>query len=122
MHLLSLAIFIVCAISATLSDRTFRLTNQCDQTIWFGIQGQPLIYSGSVEVGAGSFQDINVPEGWVRKSSFACFSFIVFMQNIDEWTFLGANWMPMDLVSNAMESVVNRQRHLSNSHSTERMT
>jgi hypothetical protein len=47
--------------------RVFRINNQCDQNLWFGIQGRPLIYSGGFDVEAHSTKDINVPDGWVRK-------------------------------------------------------
>lgn len=66
--------FIVFAwvIPAVLSERTFRINNQCNQKLWFGIQGQPLIYSGGFDVEAHATKDIRVPDGWVREcvSSF----------------------------------------------------
>jgi hypothetical protein len=65
MFLSSFTIIFVCIVSTTVSDRTFRITNNCDQNIWLGIQGQPLIYNGGLEVDAHSAKDINVPDGWV---------------------------------------------------------
>lgn len=60
-------IFFTFIIATTLSDRTFRINNQCSEEIWLGIQGQPLIYSGGVDVDAGSTREISVPDGWVRE-------------------------------------------------------
>jgi hypothetical protein len=60
-------IIFTCAIPTILSARTFRINNQCDQKIWLGIQGQPLIYSGGFDVDAHSRKDISVPDGWVRE-------------------------------------------------------
>ncbi len=65
MGLSSFAIIFVCVVSTTLSDRTFRITNNCDQKLWFGIQGNPLIYGGGFEVDSGSSINLNVPNGWV---------------------------------------------------------
>jgi hypothetical protein len=65
MGFLSLAVIFVCVVSTTVSARTFRITNKCDQKLWFGIQGQPLIYGGGFEVNSGSAVDLNVPDGWV---------------------------------------------------------
>jgi len=39
-------IIFICALPTILSTRTFRINNQCDQNIWFGIYGKPLIYQG----------------------------------------------------------------------------
>ncbi|CAF1103904.1 unnamed protein product [Rotaria sordida] len=58
-------IIFICASPTLWAARTFRLNNQCGQKIWLGIQGQPLIYSGGVEVEARSTKDISVPDGWV---------------------------------------------------------
>ncbi|CAF3140626.1 unnamed protein product [Rotaria sp. Silwood2] len=58
-------IIFTCVIPTLCVARTFRINNQCNQNIWLGIQGQPLIYSGGVEVGARSTKDINVPDKWV---------------------------------------------------------
>lgn len=58
-------IFLAFILPPTLSDRTFRLNNQCNEKIWLGIQGQPLIYSGGVDIDAGSTKEITVPDGWV---------------------------------------------------------
>lgn len=60
-------IIFTCIISSLLSERTFRINNQCGQKLWFGIQGQPLIYSGGFDVDARSTKDINVPDGWIRE-------------------------------------------------------
>ena len=54
-------------IRTILSARTFRINNQCNQKLWIGIQGQPLIYSDGFDVEARSTRDISVPDGWVRK-------------------------------------------------------
>lgn len=60
------------SVLATLSSaRTVRINNQCDQKLWFGIQGKPLIYSGGFDVAARSTKDISVPDGWVREYAFA---------------------------------------------------
>jgi hypothetical protein len=58
-------IILICIVSATLSARTFRITNKCDQKIWLGMQGQPLIYNGGFEINARSMKTISVPDGWV---------------------------------------------------------
>jgi hypothetical protein len=65
MSLSSFAIIFVCVVSTTLSDRTFRITNNCDQKLWIGIQGNPLIYGGGVEVDSRSSINLNVPNKWV---------------------------------------------------------
>ncbi len=59
------AMIFICVVSTTLSERTFRITNNCDQKLWPGIDGQPLIYGGGFEVDAGSTKNINVPDTWV---------------------------------------------------------
>jgi hypothetical protein len=64
MAILSLSVIFICCIS-TLSARTFRITNNCDQKLWFGIQGQPLVYNGGFEVNARSAMNLNIPDGWV---------------------------------------------------------
>ncbi|CAF0979284.1 unnamed protein product [Rotaria sp. Silwood1] len=58
-------IIFICTIPTILSARIFRINNQCDQKLWFGTQGKPLIYSGGFEVNARSTKDISVPDGWV---------------------------------------------------------
>ncbi|CAF4268641.1 unnamed protein product [Rotaria sp. Silwood2] len=58
-------IIFTCVIPTLCVARTFRINNQCNQNIWLGIQGQPLIYSGGVEVDARSTKDISVPDAWV---------------------------------------------------------
>ena len=65
----SFAIIFLCVVSTTLSARTFRIKNNCDQKLWFGVQGQPLIYNGGFEVNARSSINIKVPDGWVCISS-----------------------------------------------------
>jgi hypothetical protein len=60
-------IIFICALPTILSARNFRINNQCDQKIWLGIQGQPLIHSGGFDVDAHSIKDISVPDGWVRE-------------------------------------------------------
>ena len=65
MHLLTHCFLIALAISAALSARTFRISNRCNQKLWFGVQGNPLIYSGGFEVEAGASRDLSVPDGWV---------------------------------------------------------
>ena len=65
MHrLLINCIFIVLTVSTT-SARIFKITNRCNQKLWFGIQGNPLIYNGGFDVDAGSSKDLTVPDGWV---------------------------------------------------------
>ncbi len=61
-------------IPTILSARTFHINNQCNQKLWLGIQGQPLIYSGGFAVNAGSAIDISVPNGWVKKYALRHFS------------------------------------------------
>lgn len=56
-------------IPTLLAARTFRINNRCNQKLWFGIQGQPLIYSGGFDVDAGSTKDISVPDGWVKTNT-----------------------------------------------------
>ncbi len=78
-------IILIYVIPTILSARTFRINNQCDQKLWFGIQGNPLIYSGGFDVEARSTKDISVPDGWVRKyispkNFLFCLEFI--LQNI----------------------------------------
>jgi hypothetical protein len=58
-------IIFTCALPTILLARTFRINNQCEQNLWFGIQGQPLIYSGGFDVNSRSTRDISVPDGWV---------------------------------------------------------
>jgi hypothetical protein len=60
-------IIIMYVVPTIMCARTFRINNQCNQKLWFGIQGQPLIYSGGFEVDAHSTKDISVPDGWVRR-------------------------------------------------------
>jgi len=60
-------IIFACAIPIILSARTFRINNQCDQKIWLGIQGNPLIYSGVLDIEARSTKDISIPDKWVRE-------------------------------------------------------
>lgn len=60
-------VILICIIPIVLSARTFRINNQCSQKIWLGIDGNPLIYSGGLEIGARSTRDISVPDNWVRK-------------------------------------------------------
>ena len=67
MGLFSIIIVLICAISSTSSARIFRITNQCNQKLWFGIQGNPLIYSGGFDVDARSSKDLSVPDGWVME-------------------------------------------------------
>jgi len=57
-------IVFACFIPTIVLGRVFRINNQCDQKLWFGIQGQPLIHSGGFDVEAHSTKDINVPDGW----------------------------------------------------------
>jgi hypothetical protein len=64
MALLSLIAIFLC-VASTVSARTFRITNNCDQKLWFGVQGQPLIYGGGFEVNSRSSMNLNVPDGWV---------------------------------------------------------
>ena len=61
--------FALRAVSTTSSARTFRITNRCDQMLWLGIQGKPLIYNGGFNVNAQSSKDISVPDGWVSLKS-----------------------------------------------------
>ncbi|CAF3747141.1 unnamed protein product [Rotaria sp. Silwood1] len=65
MGLALFAIIFACVVSITLSARTFRITNNCDQKLWFGVQGQPLIYGGGFEVNSRSSINLAVPDGWV---------------------------------------------------------
>jgi hypothetical protein len=65
MAILSLTVIFLCVVSTTVSARIFRLTNNCDQKLWFGIQGQPLVYGGGVEVNSRATMDLNIPDGWV---------------------------------------------------------
>lgn len=60
-------VFVVLGILPTIvSSRIFRINNRCNQKLWMGIQGQPLVYSGGFDVNAGSTRDITVPDGWVK--------------------------------------------------------
>lgn len=63
-------IIFLCVLPAIVSARVFRINNQCNQKIWFGLDGKPLIYSGGFEVEAGSIKEINVPNKWVRALYF----------------------------------------------------
>ena len=65
MYSSTFTIICVCLVSLTLSDRTFKITNNCNQKIWIGLQGNPLIYNGGFEVDARSAKDIKVPDKWV---------------------------------------------------------
>ena len=62
-------IIVTLIIPTLLAARTFRINNQCNQKLWFGIQGQPLIYSGGFDVDARSIKDISVPDGWVKHNT-----------------------------------------------------
>lgn len=65
-------------IPTLLAARTFRINNQCNQKLWFGIQGQPLIYAGGFDVEARSVKDISVPDGWVREDVLQyCFKLFI---------------------------------------------
>jgi hypothetical protein len=64
-------IIFLCVVSTTLSARTFRITNNCNQKIWLGVQGKPLIYNGGFKVNARSTKMITVPDRWV------CLSFSI---------------------------------------------
>ena len=69
MAILSLIVFL-CAAPTIVSARTFRITNNCDQKLWFGVQGQPLVYGGGFEVNARASINLNIPDGWV---SLVCY-------------------------------------------------
>ena len=71
MGFLSIIVVVVCVVSITSAARTFRITNRCNQKLWIGIQGNPLIYNGGFDVNARSSKDIRVPDGWViEKKTF----------------------------------------------------
>lgn len=76
---ISFTIIIICTISATTSERTFRVTNNCNQKLWFGIQGQPLLYGGGFEVNTRSSIDLKIPDGWVCLLNIYIFCFIISM-------------------------------------------
>jgi hypothetical protein len=65
MSLYSLTIIVICVISTTLSARQFRITNNCNQKIWMGVQGKPLVKNGGFVVNARASVNIDVPDGWV---------------------------------------------------------
>jgi hypothetical protein len=71
MSLYSLTIIVVCVISTTSSARTFRITNNCNQKIYMGVQGKPLVKNGGFVVNARGSVDISVPDGWVCTSYFS---------------------------------------------------
>ena len=66
------------------SARTIRINNQCDQKLWFGIQGRPLIYSGGFDVEPHSTKDISVPDQWVREYILVLFSHSFYRRKADE--------------------------------------
>jgi hypothetical protein len=83
-------------IPTIVSARTFRINNQCNQKLWFGIQGQPLIYSGGFDVDAGSTKEISVPDGWVKE--YALRHFLIWTRSyfskhyiVGQWTYLATN-------------------------------
>ena len=61
----SISILFLCVAATTVSARIFRISNNCDQKLWFGIQGQPLVYGGGFEVESRSSKDLTIPDGWV---------------------------------------------------------
>jgi hypothetical protein len=65
MHLSSFILIFVCALCTTVLGRTFNITNNCNQKIWLGIQGNPLIQNGGFEVNAHASKKIDVPDKWV---------------------------------------------------------
>lgn len=58
----------LCFVSVVFTKRTFKITNNCNQKIWLGIQGQPLINNGGLEINARSSRNIDVPDKWVGKN------------------------------------------------------
>jgi hypothetical protein len=61
----SFTIIIVCVTLTTLWARTFCITNNCDQKIWFGVQGELWINNGRFEINTRSSTNIDVPDEWV---------------------------------------------------------
>ncbi len=62
---LNFVLVVFALIEYSLSDRRIIINNQCQQTIWMGVQGNPQVEGGGFKVTPNSKKEIQVPDKWV---------------------------------------------------------